>query len=385
MNQMFRAFRGVTLCVWVSLTLITACSFSATANAADKNPSPPKSEFKKGFLFINGRYVSSPYSIELANQTLEINGVDYTAESFDLSGYKRDRSPGHGWGGEKIRGRRMRGRADGFFASEKATNRFGASPRDTVSPITMLYRDLIQLNLGAIMVLSDGRKPVQAWTHQDGYDFLKPLVDSSDADKTTIDAIEIPRTIYDEEDRETWLQLVSGFQATPAFLRDARPVIERFHEADENNAKQSSAFRWAEQLLYPLTTFALLLVVVAVGHLMAHAQRTFSETVDVDGSQEMGKVVVRSLVILALMSSIDLVWTLIAHQNGSMRELNPIGSRLISDPASLIAFKVGVTSLSVGLLYWLRDLPLTRKAAWWCCLVLTLLTARWLTFHSMLV
>jgi len=80
---------------------------------------------------------------------------------------------------------------------------------------------------------------------------------------------------------------------------------------------------------------------------------------------------------------IDLVWTVLAHQAGSMRELNPIGSQLFSNPVNLIIFKTAATSLAIALLFRLRQIPLARQASWWCCLVLTLLTARWLTFHSM--
>ena len=71
------------------------------------------------------------------------------------------------------------------------------------------------------------------------------------------------------------------------------------------------------------------------------------------------------------------------YQAGSMRELNPLGSGLIADATQLITFKVAVTSLAIALLYWLHQSPLAQRASWWCCLILTLLTARWLTFQSM--
>jgi hypothetical protein len=96
-------------------------------------------------------------------------------------------------------------------------------------------------------------------------------------------------------------------------------------------------------------------------------------------------VVGRSLVLIALLSCIDLVWTLAATGAGAMSELNPLGSRLIGDPAQLVLFKLGVTIAPIAILYVLHRRPVAQIASWWCCLLLTLLTARWVVFQSMFV
>ena len=91
----------------------------------------------------------------------------------------------------------------------------------------------------------------------------------------------------------------------------------------------------------------------------------------------------KSLLIFALLSAVDLIWTLAAGATGAMRELNPIGNQIIHDPARLIAFKFAAVSVTIALLYSLHHRPIAQVASWWSCLVLTLLTARWLTFNSM--
>jgi hypothetical protein len=63
--------------------------------------------------------------------------------------------------------------------------------------------------------------------------------------------------------------------------------------------------------------------------------------------------------------------------------MNPIGHELIDNPLHLMAFKLLVTSTAIGLLYVCRRIPLAQQASWWSCLVLTLVTARWLIFNSM--
>jgi len=68
-----------------------------------------------------------------------------------------------------------------------------------------------------------------------------------------------------------------------------------------------------------------------------------------------------------------------------MRELNPLASRLISDPEALVAFKVVATLLGCGVLFALRRHSRAQLASWWMCLVCTMLTFRWLMFNSMFI
>ena len=94
-------------------------------------------------------------------------------------------------------------------------------------------------------------------------------------------------------------------------------------------------------------------------------------------------VVGRSLAIVAALSLIDLVWTMAAAQNGTIRELNPLGSKMLDNPTQLFVFKFVATATAIALLYRLKKQPVAQMASWWSCLILTLLTARWLTFNSM--
>ncbi len=126
----------------------------------------------------------------------------------------------------------------------------------------------------------------------------------------------------------------------------------------------------------------MVIVVFAFGHLLSNKPHVGTDGTDSDSAA--GKqVVFRSLVIVGLLSVVDLVWTVVAWQTGSMRELNPLGNRLIENPMQLAVFKLTVVSGSIGLLYWLHQRPIAQLASWWSCLLLTLVTARWLTFNAM--
>ncbi|EMI56393.1 DUF5658 family protein [Rhodopirellula sallentina] len=328
-------------------------------------------ETEEGFLFVDGVYVPSPYKIEFEEDLFRINGQEYSASSYDLTRYVNR--------GGGMRGRRPRGM--GFRGGERFR---GERSQDVTeyNPLSGLAREMAYLNHGAIVILKSDMPPMLVWPGQHGYELLQTLVATADG---PIEDVEVPRAVTTVEDQQLWTDLVVGFDATEPFLARAGTLINEMNSIETTAERQHAAQRLSEQIGYPLTVFALVLVVVAVGHLLTYAQATNLQIDDPKMRETIKKSTVISLVIVGLMSAVDLVWTLVAHQTGTMREMNPLGSRLISDPLQLITFKVLITSLSIGLLFWLRELPFARRATWWCCLVLTLLTARWVTFHSLFV
>lgn len=102
-------------------------------------------------------------------------------------------------------------------------------------------------------------------------------------------------------------------------------------------------------------------------------------------SSTTNRVICRTLILVFVLSALDLLWTILAIRTGSMREINPIGSQFVDDPLSMTLFKASATAMAVCLLYALRHHLLARKAAWWVCLVCTLVAARWVTFNSMFI
>jgi hypothetical protein len=322
---------------------------------------------EQGFLIVDGVYVEPPYAINLDGESIRINGTVFDTSSLDLSGLE---SPGHG------SGRGMRGeRRMGYGGPRRM--------RSEWTPRQKLFDQIGLLELGAMVVLSSEKTPMVLWPERQEHELLKALMT---AGSMRGQAIEVPTSVTAQGQQQSWQQLLEGFQATPQFIERASQEIERANAATAIADRELAAKKWSDRLIYTLTMIAIVLVVVAAGHLMADAQSVFSVTqvANPELAPLINRNVIRSLMIVAGLSMIDLIWTLIAHQSGLMRELNPIGNQLIDDPVQLVSFKVLVTGLSIGLLYWLRQNPFARKATWWCCLVLTLLTARWLTFHSLL-
>ncbi|WP_233215409.1 DUF5658 family protein [Rhodopirellula bahusiensis] len=355
-------------------------------------------ETDQGSLLIDGVYVETPYSIDVSadERSIVINGVSYGADYFDLSQLaqqrgreERGRGMGRGPGGGRRGGGGPRGWDDGF---ETQNERFRGGPRvngnvtesDPLEKDALAVRRLLQslqmLDWGAIHVLDQGQPPWQLWHDQSGHELLEALIAKSKGEAYSTD---VPKQAASSGYDERWASTIVNFEPSPSFRDRAEQAVALVNEAEAQNASVQAANLLIARLNYPMTMLALVLVVFAVGHLMAEASQIFSSTEEPTDTPNVRKKLVISLVIIGLMSGIDLAWTLIAHQSGTMRELNPVGSRLIENPYTLAVFKILITSMSLALLFYLRQKPLARKATWWCCLVLTLLTARWLTFQSL--
>jgi uncharacterized membrane protein YgcG len=381
--------------------IVFAVCFSANALAQPGNrgsASLKPLETDQGFLLIDGVYVDTPYLIDFSadEQSILINGVPYDADYFDLSRLTQQRGRegrgpgmGRGPGGGRRGGGGPRGRDAGFetqnegFRGGQRLNGNGREngPQEESSlAVRRLLQSLQTLEWGAIHVLDQGQPPWELWPEQSGHELLETLIAKS---KGETFSTTVPEQASSSGYDERWATTVIHFEPSPRFQDRAEEVVALVNEAEALNASAQAANRLVAQLNYPMTMLALVLVVFAVGHLMAEASQIFSSTEEPTDTPTVRKKLVISLVIIGMMSGIDLAWTLIAHQSGTMRELNPVGSRLIENPYALAVFKISITSMSLALLFYLRQKPLARKATWWCCLVLTLLTARWLTFQSL--
>jgi hypothetical protein len=229
-------------------------------------------------------------------------------------------------------------------------------------------------------VLFQNREPVILNGTDEGRRLMRVLARSS-APHQGDD--EIPKTLRSDVDRATWAQLVSEFQPTAEFLTRANEHIAQMDELDGNIANIAMHNVWIRRIEYPLTVFAMVIVTLAFGHLMSTKPYIASDAALVTDSPSPQQAVFRSLLIVGILSVVDLLWTVVASDSGSMRELNPLGSQLIDRPLQLVAFKSATISPAIGLMYWLHRTPIAQAASWWSCLVLALVTARWLTFSSM--
>lgn len=283
-----------------------------------------------GFVIVDGQFVEPPYQIEWDGNQLTLNG-------FAVSGRRGYRQGGEAWS-------------------------------DLEGDAVLVIDDG---KLISYLVPSDERIAVIAHIASQNEDLseFQPLVDSLDSFPFVEDLL------------QRWERMdVSGESSQRAM--DALLLVK---EAEERNMLEVKAISRLNRFGYPLTMAGMVLAVVAFGHLLSNRPEGFSVSAAPNPTPQAMKAVSHSILYVVLLSTLDLVWTVLAWQAGQMTEMNPIASQFIHDPQQLVAFKSAATFLGAGILLVLRQHRSAQTASWWLCLVCTVLTFRWLTFNSMMM
>jgi hypothetical protein len=303
-------------------------------------------ESPTGFLFVDQQYIAPPYQVVLDDEQIVLNGVPLDC-----------RAPGQD--------------------SAQFQPRWGPKPFQIVGDIVTMA-----LNSDQFVIALPG-EPVVVLTNVSEQQLLLKLLgansSSAPLEVKNVSANFPPPGI----DAEAWNEFVRGFEPSPEFLNRAGLILARYDQAERENMAEVAATHRLQTFAYPLSMLGMIGTVAGFGHLLTHRPPVGKRPLETDASPLAVQVLYYSLALVVLYSALDLAWTILAHQAGQMVEVNPLGSRLIKNIWQLVAFKVGATGIAVGLLLVLREYCRAQLAAWWICLVLTLLTARWLMMSSL--
>lgn len=339
---------------------------------ADARPYDDDVTFETGFVFIDGEFVPPPYTVTLSEDE---NDVLINERAIP---------------GAIPESRFRTGPFSGRSAPREETSRrrrgFGWQNWSTPPPRRMWAARIRQyLDHDAAIVAFSGER-LATLRQAQTYALLRSLLDPQQLSANVDELMEIP---IGPEAAALWQKWLLEFRPDAEFRRHAEPHLAAFEAAEAANLAQVAAVRRFDAVAYPLTLLGMLMSVVAFGHLLMSLPNNDAMRRKGEGeggiSAEVIRATIISVLLVAALSSLDLVWTLLASQAGQMRELNPIASHFIEDPLSLIAFKATATLLGCGLLYALRRHSRAQLASWWMCLVCTMLTFRWLVFNSMFV
>lgn len=310
----------------------------------------------EGFVFVNGEFLPRPYTFRASGKLTFVNDVIIAEELLSVASMlDLDNEEGDG------RGARRRSQETDQTYAGYLSESFAQSRQ--------------------VIVFFEGQSPALLSKTAGGNDLLSVLV--SDAHRPEL----LPQLLAragSSEVASPWSDWVQSFRPSHIFLAAAKPIVDRIEATVDKDQARHAAMKRLDSFSYPLTIAGMIMSVFAIGHLMSNPPNGGKTPDEIEMSPEVVKIVTRSLILVVALSLLDLVWTLLASQAGTMRELNPVGGRLIDDPAKLIAFKVAMTGLAAGLIFKLRYYRRAQLASWWACLILTLLTVRWLTFNSML-
>lgn len=354
-----------------------------------------------GYVFVNGTYLPPPYHIGESEQGLTINGRLITARmpsrsdpsrsDWDHSDWDRGNSDGQ-------RARRSEAAASMNMKSESPKrNGFSHAP-SSQSRLAHRLRD----NSILFVFENDPAQPSQLEPSQNEQgqndqgqneqgqtviiaprqviQFLRVITNldfQSEAYRTLIDSLS------DSEDRRLVARWLKTYNPSADLLERANSVIAAHEAIDSANRAQNLAVRRIDRFSYPITVLGMVLAVLSSGHLLSSRPADGVEGISASCQSKVLRAATISVAFVVFFSALDLAWTILAAQAGQMRELNPIGIKLIQDPVQLIAFKSVATLTSCGILLALRHYHIARLASWWSCLACTILAFRWLTFNSL--
>ncbi len=307
---------------------------------------PTSATAKGGYLFIDGEYLAPPYEIRLEEERLLVNEREMTCVP-----------PQRSYGGR------------GFGPSREPSRRWSVSE---------LYGYLHNNNV----VMSFPNQPFWVLDTNSAYDLFKSLTATG---QRSVRQVSVMEKLPEEFDRKIWDDWISRFVAPDDFKERAVVFVASFDSTQREAQANIRARRLMETLAYPLTVAGMVMSVLAIGHLLGGRPHAGKPTWGVDPSPEMVKALNWSLLFAAVFSSIDLILTILGANADQIRELNPIGQLWIEDPRHLAGFKVAVTFSCLALLWLLRKYKRAQIAAWWICLVLTLVTCRWVLMTSLFV
>lgn len=313
---------------------------SAGNENRDTAKAPVEKVTENGFVFVDGRYVDAPYRFRADDKRLFINDMPFDQSLFEGLASKRT------------------------LANGRTTQRASRLLRETLE------------SDGVVILFAES--PVAHIYGTYSYELLRLLVDDEARASFSITDLRGMRSV--SIDQEAWKTFVRDFECPQELRERADGILTRAQAIEESNAVQISARRTLESSAYPLTVVGMMLVVAAFGHLLSFKPDSEGEVTE---PRIANRAVTRSLALVAALSALDLIWTLIVSRAGDMKELNPLGAVLIDDPFALIAMKTVATLTAIALLFALRQHRVAQQGAWWACLICTLLTVRWLTFNSM--
>ncbi len=322
----------------------------------------------RGWLIVDGQEIPLPCRIVLDGDELKINDHIVTSR-LNLpqqapSGQRGDGSRREAKRGESEVGRRPR----------------AVTPPARFEAIGLGHAIVQNLVSGNVVIALAGQPLLVVADGKAQYDLLRTLGGDN---RPRVAPASFNTYLPRGSDARSFDDWIASFEPSADFRQRALAKVDLYDETEAAAIADIAATRRLNTFSYPLSVLGMVVTTLGIGHLLTHRPPVDVKPLETDASPLALRVLNYSLILVIIYSAIDLTWTILAYQAGEMLELNPLGSQLIHDPLKLIAFKCAATGMGVGLLFFLRKYRKAQLAAWWICLICTLVTARWLTMSQM--
>lgn len=295
-------------------------------------------EIQHGTVVLRGQLLESPYVVSRTDTLVLINGQVVAAAS-DLVPNPRE----------------LMARIERQLLSGNCVMAFGEN-------IVASIDDEGCMNLIGTLAAADSlHRKIELIVHAD----LQGVEQVTTAEWRTA----LKEFVPDESLTEQYLEYESEMESIDAVAEDEADAGLQVHDSTRT--------------MYGLSVVGMLLIALSAGTLLGNPPKNSGSWSRIVNSPRTLTAMQRCLVLIAAYSLFDLVATLLALKTGYVEEINPLGVGLILAPAALAAFKVSATCLGTGLLWRLKNYHGAQVASWWLCMILTLVTVRWVTVQSL--
>lgn len=329
-------------CMLVGLLLLHASLWAQAFD--DDDAAMPDEPIYTGFVFIDHQYLESPYELEQRKGLVYLNGQPLRLKQFH-SGFERS----HRWGPRRY------------------------SPEAQIEHIQRLLE-----NDGLMVYVTE--EQTLHWFHRSSaYTILDILLhEQTLEDKLERFSQEIPSL----PNADYWREVIDKFEPT-------RHLEERMEEhINAHRAPIAGPVSLEDpqhSTAYYLTIAGMVMTVFGFGTVLQHRPPELEQWGRQSSDAGSLRLVKSCVLLMGALSVFDLVCTMMLHEMGSFWEVNPFANSLVDRSLVLMAFKLVPIVSGMAFLYWARKYAAVQMASWWLCLVLTLLTARWVIVTSMLM
>lgn len=298
-------------------------------------------EIDSGFVIMEGRYMSPPYTLRAEAGKAYLNG-------FELSLARRGPFGSGGFGMRRM------------------------NPRQSVPPFERIEQHLRQ---DGLVVCSRGQ-PAGIVPVEQAIEIFDVLLADGPSD-TKLQSL--TQMLPPWSGKGSWALVADTFELPAELGARVEALKKAWSEPSAEGARMER--HWTVMSGLTMTGFAL--AVWALGTLLSCRPPMRRGWRGVNPSRVCCRQVVWLVVLIVVLNQYDLLCTLLAHSAGSLWELNPFAYKLVDNTAVIAVFKIALTIGAASLLLAARRHRLAQIGSWWVGVLYTVLIVRWATFSSM--
>lgn len=304
----------------------------------------PEEPIPTGFVFIDNQYVESPYEVVQREGTIFLNEHPLQLKEVQ-SGFEHSRR----WRNHRY------------------------SPSIKIQQIKRL------LESDGLLVYFSPEQSIHWFHRNSAYTILDILLHEETAeDKLERFAQEIPSL----PNADSWRDIIEKFEPT----RHLEQRMEEHISASRDPVEQPVNLEDPQHgAMYYFTVAGMILTVFGFGTVLQYRPPELNQWGTQNSDSGSLSLVKSCVLLLGALSIFDLVCTMVLNEMGSFWEVNPFANSLVDRSIELMAFKLVPIVMGMTFLFWARSYAAAQMASWWLCLVLTLLTARWVIVTSLLM